>query len=309
MRLGQSRILAMALACLATGCVKRVQESHVFMPRPLPSLDVTQSALPCRHLEIPYNGEEALRGWHIIHPNPRATLVFFYGTGEKVSRAHWRLFPWAERFRLSIICVDYRGFGYSDGQPSLATLREDALRIFDTTASLRKGMPTLVMGYSMGSVAAVHVAANRPVDGLALMAPISSTEEVFPALSHRVPWYLRPFLRLEPDPELLRYTPPVEEVRRVQAPLIVLHGEADPVVPVTAGRHVLEAAGSISKRWCSVPGAAHNDVYLWHDPARSAFQDWLDDALAAPVTVHQESPCPASPSSLNPPSRPSPSAG
>lgn len=278
---GRLRLLAPALllAGLSTGCLKRVQETHVFAPRPLPGLDVYQKTLPYTLVEVPIAGDDALRGWHIQHPEPRATLLFFYGSGEKVTRAHWRLFPWAERFHLNILCVDYRGFGFSDGRPSLEHLREDALRVFDATAPLRKGLPTLVMGYSMGSVAAIHVASRRSIDGLALMAPISSPEEVIPALNHRIPWYVRPFLRLEPDPVLLRHTPPVVEMKGVHVPLLVLHGDKDPVVPVGSGRHVFEAAGSPQKQFCAVPGAAHNDVYLWQDPAQSAFQGWLDSAL------------------------------
>ncbi len=279
--MGRARFLASALllAGLSTGCLKRVEETHVFAPRPLPGLDVYQKNLPYKLVEVPYAGDDALRGWHIQHPEARATLLFFYGSGEKVTRAHWRLFPWAERFRLNILCVDYRGFGFSDGQPSLAHLREDALRIFDATAPLRKGLPTLVMGYSMGSVAAIHVASHRSIDGLALMAPISSPEEVIPALNSRVPWYLRPFLQLSPHPSLLQHTPPVEEVKSVKVPLLVMHGEKDPVVPLASGRHVFEAAGSLQKQFCSVPGAAHNDVYLWQNPAESAFKGWLDATL------------------------------
>jgi len=273
-------VSALLGALATTGCVRRIEEAHVFAPRPLPGLDVWPTALTHHHIEVAIGPDEALRGWHIQHPDARATLLFFYGSGEKVTRAHWRLFPWAERFRLNILCLDYRGFGFSDGQPGLAHLRSDALRVFDATRTLRAGKPTLVMGYSMGTVAAIHVASHRPVDGLALMAPISRPEEVLPAIQQRVPWYLKPFLRLEPDPALLVHRAPLEEVRDIRVPLIVLHGEADPVIPVGCGRRVFEAAPSPIKTLCLVPGAAHNDLYLWQEPAEPAFRGWLERTLA-----------------------------
>lgn len=273
--------LGLVALLLTVGCVRRVEGHHVFGPHPLPSLDPAPDQSFAR-LEVPMDADEALRGWVIRHPEARANLLFFYGTGEKVSRAHWRLFPWAQRFKLNIINVDYRGFGFSDGRPSLETFRPDALRIFDGTAQLRAGLPTLVMGFSFGTVAAIHVGAHRDVAGVALMAPISTPEEVLPALQHRVPWYARPFVTLEADPSLQRLEPPLAEMGRVKVPLLVLHGEQDPLVPVTCGLHVLEAAGSRDKALCVVPRAAHNDVYLWHEPAESAFRAWLDRALTPP---------------------------
>lgn len=276
------RVLGLLALLLAVGCVRRVEDRHVFGPHPLPSLDPPPDQ-PYTRLEIPLEGDDALRGWVIRHPEARANLLFFYGTGEKVSRAHWRLFPWAQRFKLNIINVDYRGFGFSDGTPSLDTFRPDALKIFDGTAKIRQGLPTLVMGFSFGTVAAIHVAAHRDVAGLALMAPISSPDEIMPSLQHRVPWYARPFVKLEADTSLKRLDPPIAEMGAVKAPLLVLHGEADPLVPVASGLHILEAAASRSKALCVVPKAAHNDVYLWHEPAESAFKAWLDRALP-PVT-------------------------
>ncbi len=272
----KGRLLPILALLLVPGCVRVIGEPHVFSPPLKPSLDPAPKTVSWKAFEVPIGEDQALRGWHIVHPQARATLLFFYGNGEKLTRAHWRLFPWAERFRLNVICVDYRGFGYSDGRSSLALLREDALRIYDATARMRAGLPTLVMGYSMGSIPAIHAAAHRAVDGLALMAPISSADEVLPALRGRVPWYAKPFVRLELDEALRRGPQPVEEVRLVKAPLLVLHGQADPVVPPLCGQRVLDSAASASKALCAVPGAAHNDVYLWCDPGESAFRAWLD---------------------------------
>ncbi len=56
------------------------------------------------------------------------------------------------------------------------------------------------------------------------------------------------------------------EIARVTVPLIVLHGDADTLVPISQGRAVEHAAGSRDKRFVVVPGARHNDVFYANTP-------------------------------------------
>lgn len=268
-------------ALLALGCTRPITERDLLKPR---RAAWTTDRIQRRNLEIPLPEGGALRGWHLVHPESRGTVIFFYGNGETVQYAATRLWRLAEAFRLDVLCVDYRGYGFSDGTPALRALREDALRVFDATTGLRTGKPTLVAGFSIGTLPAVHLAASRSVDGLLLLAPVSTFEAVLPSWQRQVPWYARPFVRLRPDPALPIHPAPLDEVGGVKAPLLVVHGEADRVIPVACGRSLHLAAGSAVKALVTRPGLDHNDLNLLTDDLRPEVDRWLQPLFAAPVS-------------------------
>ena len=279
----RSRLIVVFALLVLTGCAITLRESMLFMPSKAP---VLSDSIQRRNLEIPLPEGGALRGWELIHPEARANLIYFYGNAEQVVRYGSRLYVLAERFRLNVFCLDYRGFGASDGKPTIKILREDALRIFDETAALRTGLPTIVMSFSIGTVPAIHLAANRPVDGLVLMAPVSSVDDVLPAWKHLGPWYTKlfmAFLRIKPEASLTQKPQPLDEMWGVRAPLLVIHGENDRIVPLACGQKIHDTASSSSKVLVVVPGTDHNDLdlELEEGPPRKAFENLLDQV--APV--------------------------
>lgn len=271
------RIGAVLLAlALGSGCTRAIKESDLFHPR---ASAWTTDRIQRRNVVLPLPGGTALRGWHLVQPDAKATLLFFYGNGETVSTAAARLWRWAEAFQCNILCMDYRGYGFSDGTPSLAALREDALRVFDATAALREGRPTLIASFSIGTVPAVHVASQRPVSGLLLLAPVSTLEDVLPAWQKQVPWAVRPFLRLKADPKLVLRPAPLDEIHSVRVPMLVLHGDADRVIPLECSRKLLAQAGAASKDLLVLPGADHNDLSPLAPTLRPRVEAWLDSLL------------------------------
>ncbi|MDP2877107.1 MAG: alpha/beta hydrolase [Holophaga sp.] len=243
------------------------------MPRKTPTLS---DRIQRTNIEIPLPEGGALRGWFLKRGEGFPTVIYFYGNGDRLFNAYQRLCLLSERLAMNVICVDYRGYGTSDGTPGLRSLAGDAVRIWDGTSALRKESPTMVYGFSIGTVAAIHLAAQRPLTGLILQAPISSAQDVIPSWSRLAPWYVRPFLRLKPCAEVAAMHPfPVEEMGQVNSPLLVIHGTADETVPLSSGRKIFDAAASPKKAWCEVPNAHHNDLDLDGEPAKSALTTFL----------------------------------
>lgn len=276
-------IVDLIIVLFLAGCTITLREKMLFIPSKAP---VLSESIQRHNLEIPLPEGEALRGWELIHPEARANLIYFFGNGETILSYARRLYILAERFRLNVFCLDYRGYGASDGTPSIKILREDAIRIFDGTAALRNGLPTIVMGFSIGTVPAVHLAAQKQVDGLVLMAPVSSVDDVLPAWKRLGPWYMKlfkPFIRLKPEESLTQKPQPVEEMKEVRAALLVVHGEKDRIVPLNCGRKMHDAASSASKVFIAVPGADHNDLDLELSEGlpRQTFEDLLNQV--API--------------------------
>ena len=149
--------------------------------------------------------------------------------------------------------LSYRGYSGSTGQPTEYRNVADARLAYD--ALLEDGIAPadiILYGESLGSGVAVQLAAEKPVAGVVLDAPYTSIADVavgaYPFFPVR--WFL--FDRYE----TLNFLP------NVHAPLLVVHGEADEVIPVAMGRAVYAAAKG-PKEIVTFPGAGHSDHHLY----------------------------------------------
>ncbi len=151
----------------------------------------------------------------------------------------------------SVLLTDYRGYGGNPGAPSEEGLGTDA-RAVHRFATRELGISNLVyFGESLGAGVAIGLAVEETPDGLVLRSPFSSLTAV--ARHHY--WYLPSSLLLED-----RYSN-LERIGTIQAPVLVLAGSADEIVPPGQSREVYERANQ-PKRLVVVEGATHNDAAL-----------------------------------------------
>lgn len=265
--------LSLLALCLGTACTVPITEARLLSSRKTPPLNeqILRSGL---EISLPEGG--ALRGWRLAHPAPRATLIYFYGNGDSLWASGRRLWALAETYQVEVVCVDYRGNGFSEGTMGFLAMREDSLRIFD--AVHRPGRPTLVMGYSLGSQSAAYLAAHRPVAGLALLAGASSLEEALPTFQAKVPLLLRPFARLKFDPIFLAKPQARDLVATVKVPTLILHGEADKTLPVACAETFNRVSPAPWKRYLRLPGIGHEDLPMLSGESRLAIQAWVAEA-------------------------------
>ena len=190
-----------------------------------------------------------LRGW-LIHagPMPSPLVIYFGGNAEEGS---W-LAGWARSLPgWSLLLMNYRGYGRSEGRPGETTLFADALRIYDHAAGRDDVDPhrIVAMGRSLGSGVAVHLAAHRPLAGAVLVTPFDSITAVaqrhYPYLPVR--WLLRhPFDSMAHAPAL-------------RIPLLCLVAGRDTVIPPVHARRLYEAWGG-PKAWMDFPDADHDGI-------------------------------------------------
>ena len=176
----------------------------------------------------------------------RDALLYFGGNAEDVSLNMPDLsaaFP-----KRAIYLLHYRGYGGSSGQPSEVGLVADSIALFDRVHALHSNV--LVVGRSLGSGIAVHLASVRPVERLVLITPYDSLVAV---AAHQYPfvpvrWLLRDKF------ESWRYAP------KVTAPTLVVAAEQDEVIPPDNTR-LLETRfrrGVVSFK--VIPGVGHNTI-------------------------------------------------
>lgn len=164
-------------------------------------------------------GDATLRGW-VVNPGAAGgPILYFGGNAEAVEgnrEAFARLFPGR-----SVYLVAYRGYGASDGTPSQPALFADALALHDDITARHPGQRVSVIGRSLGSGVAAHLASQRPLAALALVTPFDSLAAVGAA---HYPWLPVRWLLRE------RYDS-VAHLRGYRGPLLVVRAGRDAVVP------------------------------------------------------------------------------
>lgn len=207
-----------------------------------------------------------LHGWYCAADTPRAVVLFCHGNGGNISWMASYLEFLRRVHRLSILAFDYRGYGKSQGLPTVEGVVSDGLAA-RTKLSELAGVPTgdlVIWGQSMGGAVAVQLAADAPPRGLVLQSTFDSFHSV---AKHHAPHWA--FL-VRPN----RFDS-VSRIREVSCPLLMIHGTADRVVPYPMGQ-TLFAAAAEPKQFVTIPGIDHNSpvpdsVYLSIDQFLDAY--------------------------------------
>jgi fermentation-respiration switch protein FrsA (DUF1100 family) len=174
---------------------------------------------------------------------------------------------------LSESLFDYRGYGGTPGRPSEAGTAADA-RAAQAWLAAQPGVENIVyFGESLGAAVAVGLAVDTPpaafVDtppaAIILRSPFTSLPDVG---AMHYPWL--PVRWLLSD----RY-PSIDRIGSVRAPVMVIAGDRDDIVPESLSRRLYDAANE-PKRYVLVPGAGHNDLELVNGPQMlAAIQGFL----------------------------------
>ena len=191
---------------------------------------------------------------------PRAPLLlFFHGNGE-IASDYDTIASFYTDLGLSLLVVDYRGYGASEGVPSATALVDDAVIAFDRIGEIcaERGLEPeriYVMGRSLGSAAAIEVAA-RAGDGLAGLILESGFAYSFP-LIERIG-----FLQLPDAYEERDGFGNLAKIDRIALPTLIIHGERDWIIPIGDARALYETSPAPAKKLVKIPGAGHNDLMM-----------------------------------------------
>ncbi|MBA3775170.1 MAG: alpha/beta fold hydrolase [Betaproteobacteria bacterium] len=240
-------ILAAVLALGVPAAAWLGQERLIFFPQPI----TATTHLPARAvgLEIVASDGIRLRGWIVRSAAARApAVIYFGGNAEEVS---WTLADARWPREWSIVAINYRGYGASEGAPGERELTTDALAIYDAVAQRDDidGARIVVFGRSLGTALATHVAAKRRINGAVLVSPFDSLAAIG---QKHYPWL--------PVSLLLRHRfDTVDAARQNQMPLLAIIAEMDSIIPVNRSRALFDAwAGP--KTWLSVRREDHNTL-------------------------------------------------
>jgi fermentation-respiration switch protein FrsA (DUF1100 family) len=258
--------LAMALlsvATLATGCRESFERGLIYYPiRPLAG-DPASVGLPFRDLVFEAADGVRLHGW-LVPGRGRTTILWCHGNAGNISHRLENLRLLVDRLGVGVAIFDYRGYGQSGGTPSEAGLVRDALAA--RAAVVREGVPPdaiVYFGRSLGAAVAVDLALAHPPPALVLESPFLSVQ----AMANRTLPGSGYLFRTRWDS--------LAKIPRVRSPLLVLHGDADTIVPIAHGR-ALFAAAPEPKTFFTIAGRDHNDTFLAGPDYWNAWQRFLE---------------------------------
>ena len=184
-------------------------------------------------------------------------ILFFHGNGEVVSD-YDEIAPLYHQRRLNLVVADYRGYGNSNGVPTLTDLVQDAhaiLREIKKELSKRGLRSDLwIMGRSLGSISAFELAYRYQdaIRGLIIESGFPSVVRIMMHLG--VPIH---DVNLEKiDQECL------EMIHKIFIPTLIIHGERDTLVPLREAKDIFNHLGTDKKELLIIPSANHNDIML-----------------------------------------------
>jgi fermentation-respiration switch protein FrsA (DUF1100 family) len=228
----------------------RLVESMIFYP--VPGVDITPEQLGVSGEEVFFTTEDGVRihAFYLPAPGARRALLFLHGNAGNASH---RLPNAAELVNLecSVLVIDYRGYGLSEGRATEAGVYADA-RAGLAHLVEQRGFPEnriIVFGRSLGGAVAVDLAQGREFAGVILESTFPSIADVasngpagalFGALAGK------------------RFDS-ASKIGRIRAPLLYFHGDRDGVIPYELGRRLFDIAPE-PKAFETVHGAGHNDL-------------------------------------------------
>ena len=202
-----------------------------------------------------------LFGWFWPPEPGRATVLYFHGNAGHIGHRAGKLRPMVDA-GFGVLLVEYRGYGGQDGQPTETGLYADGQGALDwLRAQIGEDGEIVLYGESLGTGVATWLAAREPVDGVVLEAPFTSIANI---AQDQYPFLPAQWLIVDRFDSQAR-------IADISVPILVLHGEADRMIPPDHGRALAELGPTT--RLVTFPDGGHSD--LFEHGAWPIVEDWL----------------------------------
>jgi uncharacterized protein len=205
---------------------------------------------------IPVSDDISIHGTLFLKDKTAPTILFFHGNGEIVSD-YGDIGQLYNSMNINFFIVDYRGYGRSEGRPTITSMLKDSTTIFDfTKAQLKKDKltgPLIVMGRSLGSASALEIASRfeNDFDGLIIESGFAHTTPLFSLLSGGSSGVFNENHGFHQ----------IEKITHFTKPLLVIHSEYDHIIPYSDSEDLFNACKTDNKKHIKIPDANHNTIF------------------------------------------------
>ena len=217
-------------------------------------------------LKIVSGKGEMINAVYLEAPNAEYTILFSHGNAEDLGN----VVPFMRQFHAlgySVLMYDYRGYGTSEGSPSVRKTYQDIDAAYRWLVDQKKIAPKniIVQGRSVGGGPSSWLAAHREVGGLVIESSFTSAFRV------KTRWKLFPWDKFDN----------LKHIQQVKCPVLIMHGRDDEILPFWHGEKLYNAAlGKKMNLW--IDGGQHNDyAYVAGNDYIESFQAFMGQVDAA----------------------------
>ncbi len=253
--------LIIGLALVLAGCnglFFHPDDTHVSTP----------CALGLTYCDVYFGSSDGIKlhGWFLpASGEALGTVLYLHGNAQNIS-THIHNVSWLPERRFNVFLMDYRGYGASEGEPDIGGIHKDVASAIDYLVETAPIDPDrlIVFGQSLGGSVAIHSVATSPyrrhIKALVIEGTFSGYQQIFreKLADFWLTWPLQWPLSLAVSDKFN----PLDAIAQVTPiPVLIIHGENDPIVPVYHARQLYQAAGQPKDLWI-VPGGGHIEAFV-----------------------------------------------
>lgn len=230
----------------------RIENFFVFFPQSSFDEAPERLGLECKDVYFLTDDGKRLHGWFFPLKGPSPVILFSHGNAGNISHRLFNVKHLLDK-GLRVFIYDYRGYGRSEGRPSEEGIYRDGLAAYDHLVE-KEGIPPgdiILFGRSLGAAVAIETALRKEVRSLIIESGFTSTRGM--ARTMVLFALFSPFMPANYNN--------VEKIVGVKVPKLIVHGDADGIVPFSMGEELFHAAKA-PKYFYPLRGAGHNDTYL-----------------------------------------------
>jgi pimeloyl-ACP methyl ester carboxylesterase len=190
---------------------------------------------------------------------PEAPAILYYHGNGEIAADYDDIASLYTQLGITLLVMDYRGYGTSGGAPTASNLLTDAVIAFDALGRIFEDNDLAparlyAMGRSLGSAAAIEVAlhAGDQLEGLIIESGFADT---FGLVARLGTWVQGA------DEESDGFGNSFK-IRRITTRTLIIHGQNDVLIPPADGRELHEQCAARAKQLVLIPDAGHNDLML-----------------------------------------------
>jgi len=246
--------------------------NSVFYPRKSSVPKITDSNT--RVLQFQINIDITIGGFFYLNNTNLPTILLFHGNGEIAADYQYFLNFFFE-CGINLAVVDFRGYGFSSGEPIYSSLITDALPIYNEFYNwlIENDLNTslFVLGRSLGSVCAAEIGAHNPesLNGIIFESGFASIYNLMTRL-------FRVSGSGITNETLSEYSNDIR-IRKIKKPVLIIHGTQDAIIPYDEGKLIYDnIVDEIEKKLVLIDGAGHNNIFSFKNEYTIPLKDFIN---------------------------------